>query len=70
MEQVAVEIETVVVAHRDRLARFGFDFIEWFCHLNNCQIVVLNNTYKSSFVKRILRERRLRLTGYKMANVE
>ena len=47
MEQVAVEIETVVVAHRDRLARFGFDFIEWFCHLNNCQIVVLNNTYKT-----------------------
>ena len=48
MEQVARrEIETVVVAHRDRLARFGFDFIEWFCHLNNCQIVVLNNTYKT-----------------------
>ena len=47
MEQVAVEIETVVVAHRDRLARFGFDFIEWFCHLNNCQIIVLNNTYKT-----------------------
>ncbi len=48
MEQVARrEIETVVVAHRDRLARFGFDFIEWFCHLNNCQIIVLNNTYKT-----------------------
>lgn len=48
MEQVAKrEIETIVVAHRDRLARFGFEFIEWFCNLNNCQIVVLNNTYKT-----------------------
>lgn len=48
MERVAKrEIGTIVVAHKDRLCRFGFDFIEWFCILNNCQIVVLNNTYKT-----------------------
>ncbi|EGJ31082.1 MULTISPECIES: IS607 family transposase [Moorena] len=48
MEKVAnSEIKTIVVAHKDRLCRFGFDFVEWFCHLHNCQIVVLNNTYKT-----------------------
>ncbi len=48
MEQVAAhEIKKIVVAHKDRFCRFGFDFVEWFCNLNNCQIEVLNNTYKS-----------------------
>ena len=48
MERVARrEIDTIVIAHKDRLCRFGFDFIEWFCNLNNCQIVVLNNAYKT-----------------------
>ncbi len=48
MERVARrEIDTIVVAHQDRLCRFGFDFIEWFCNLNNCQIVVLNNAYQT-----------------------
>ncbi|BDA69286.1 hypothetical protein CAL7716_034520 [Calothrix sp. PCC 7716] len=47
MERVAKgEITNIVVAHKDRLARFGFDFIEWFCNLNGCRIIVLNNTYK------------------------
>ena len=27
--------------------RFGFEFIEWFCSINNCRIEILNNTYKS-----------------------
>ncbi|AOX02664.1 DNA invertase [Moorena producens PAL-8-15-08-1] len=48
MEKVAEsEIKTIVIAHKDRLCRFGFDFVEWFCSLHKCQIVVLNNTYKS-----------------------
>ncbi|RUS94983.1 IS607 family transposase ISTko1 [Dulcicalothrix desertica PCC 7102] len=47
MEKVAKgEVTNIVVAHKDRLARFGFDFIEWFCNLNGCKIIVLNNTYK------------------------
>jgi putative resolvase len=41
------EIQTIVVAHKDRLCRFGFDFIEWFCNQHECEIVILNNTYKS-----------------------
>ncbi len=48
MERVAThEIKKIVVAHKDRLCRFGFDFVEWFCHLNGCQIEVLNHTYSS-----------------------
>jgi putative resolvase len=47
MEQVSrQEIRTIVVAHKDRLCRFGFDFVEWFCNINHCDIVILNNTYK------------------------
>ena len=48
MERVAKsEIKTIVVAHKDRLCRFGFDFVEWFCNLNRCNIVVLSNIYKT-----------------------
>lgn len=48
MERVAKrEVKRIVVAHKDRLARFGFEFIEWFCNLNGCEIVVLNHTYQS-----------------------
>ncbi len=48
MERIAKEeINTIVVANRDRLARFGFDFIEWFCNLNGCSVVILNNVYKT-----------------------
>ena len=45
MERVAKgEIKTIVVAHKDRLCRFGFEFVEWFCNLNECEIVVINST--------------------------
>jgi len=48
MSQVANHgVKKIVVAHKDRLCRFGFDFVEWFCNLNGCQIEVLNHTYKS-----------------------
>ncbi len=33
----------VVVAHRDRLARFGFELIQWLVERNGGQIVVLGN---------------------------
>jgi len=35
---------TIVVAHRDRLARFGFELIQWLAEQNGGGIVVLNNT--------------------------
>lgn len=37
-------VREVVVCHKDRLARFGFDLIEWFCQQQNCQLVVLNRS--------------------------
>jgi len=48
MERVSKrEVKRIVVAHKDRLCRFGFDFVEWFCNLNGCEIKVLNHTYQS-----------------------
>lgn len=37
-------VATIVVAHKDRLARFGFDWLDWFCRKFGCSIVVLNET--------------------------
>ena len=34
----------IVVAHRDRLARFGFDLIQWLAEQNGGEILVLGNT--------------------------
>lgn len=36
------EVGTLVVAHKDRLTRFGFDFFERFASKHGCSIVVLN----------------------------
>lgn len=41
------DVSTIVVAHKDRLARFGFDWLDWFCKQFDCQIVVLNETILS-----------------------
>ncbi len=34
---------TIVVAHRDRLARFGFELIQWMAEQNGGNILVLDN---------------------------
>ncbi|UCA23043.1 MULTISPECIES: IS607 family transposase [Mycobacterium] len=39
---IAGEVSTIVVAHRDRLARFGFELIDWLATKHGCQIVVAN----------------------------
>lgn len=36
------EIARIVVAHKDRLARFGFDFIEHVATRHGCEIVIAN----------------------------
>lgn len=36
------DVGFVVVAHKDRLARFGFDLIKWWCEQDNTEILVLN----------------------------
>jgi predicted site-specific integrase-resolvase len=36
------EIGTLVIAHKDRLARFGFEFLEHLCVAHDCKLVVMN----------------------------
>lgn len=43
MRQIRLgEVETLVVAHKDRLARFAYDFIEEFASWYGCEIVIAN----------------------------
>lgn len=50
MERVAHdEIAEIIVGHKDRLCRFGFDFIEWFCQQHGCKITVLGKTDLSPY---------------------
>jgi putative resolvase len=37
------DVATLLVAHKDRLARFGFPLIEHVCTLFDCEILVLNH---------------------------
>ncbi len=36
------EIKTLILAHRDRLTRFGFEWFEHFAKVNGCELLVLN----------------------------
>ena len=38
---ISGDIQCLVVAHKDRLTRFGFDLIEWLCEKFDCKLVVL-----------------------------
>lgn len=39
------EVEKIVISHKDRFVRFGFDWFESFCKLYDCQIeIVFNET--------------------------
>ncbi len=39
---VAGNIATLVIAHQDRLARFGYGLIEHLCEVGNCELIVMN----------------------------
>lgn len=39
---VAGKIDTLVIAHQDRLARFGFPLIAHLCAVHQCELVVMN----------------------------
>jgi putative resolvase len=36
------EVAEIVVAHKDRLVRFGFEFFEKFCADHGCRLTVMN----------------------------
>lgn len=37
------QVETLVIAHKDRLVRFGFDLIEHLCIDNNVKLLIINS---------------------------
>lgn len=41
------EVEKVVVLYKDRLARFGFELIEYVASLHGCEIEIIDNTQKT-----------------------
>jgi putative resolvase len=40
---LAGEVERVIVAHQDRLARFGYSLFVHLCHTHQCQLVVMRS---------------------------
>lgn len=36
------DIKRLVVAHPDRLVRFGYELVKWLCEKFECELVVLN----------------------------
>ena len=40
---IAGEVGMLVLAHKDRLARFGFSLIEHLCEERQCELIVMNN---------------------------
>jgi len=45
---VAGRIRTLIIAHNDRLARFGYDLLTHLCTVHQCEVVVLNQEIFSS----------------------
>ena len=37
------QVRHLVIAHKDRLARFGFDFLAHLCVTHNCELIVMNH---------------------------
>ena len=41
------EVQVLVVAHKDRLARFEFPLIKHLCQTHDCELLVMNNEHLS-----------------------
>ena len=41
------KLKELVVAHRDRLCRFGFELVQWILETNGCKLVVLDETIQT-----------------------
>lgn len=42
-EVISQNVKTIVIAHKDRFVRFGYDWFERFCEKFNTEILVVNN---------------------------
>ena len=48
MEMVELgQVKRILMAHRDRLVRFGYDYFEAFCERHHTELVVINGEYLS-----------------------
>ena len=48
MDAIAAgDISMLILAHKDRLTRFGFEWFERFCRQHGCEILVLNQEHLS-----------------------
>ena len=54
-DSIAEISSQIVVAHRDRLARFGFELIQWMAEQNGGEILVLDNTDHSPAISCIFK---------------
>jgi putative resolvase len=36
-------VEKLIIAHKDRFTRFGFELVEHLCHIHDTELVILNN---------------------------
>ena len=43
----AEEVKTLIVAHKDRLCRFGFDWFLHLCEKHGCELLVMNQQHLS-----------------------
>lgn len=43
----AGEVSTLILAHKDRLTRFGYEWLERFCQQHGCETWVLNQDHLS-----------------------
>mgnify|MGYP003989757009 CR=1 FL=1 len=40
---VAGEVSCLILAHKDRLVRFGFELLEHLCDAHNCELLIINS---------------------------
>jgi predicted site-specific integrase-resolvase len=38
----AGEISKLLIAHKDRFCRFGFDYFEWMAKSHGCEVIIVN----------------------------
>lgn len=50
------QVNTLIITHKDRICRFGFDFFEWFCKKYNTTIIIDNKDLKLNFTNEELVE--------------
>jgi len=40
---INLEVDTIIISHKDRFMRFGYDWFERLCNKYGCKILIVNN---------------------------